>query len=178
MADALSVIADVDMRGFRHALEPLWRKETWKLERLLLEHRKLCQQVQAREATIRELIEQQHAEAAAIGAAFLQRLDPGYHRRALAYLEQLHAQLASEREQLHRDVQAQAMSQKACVAQHTKVEGLEQHREAAMATYAGEERLRQAAEADREWMARPQMSRPIEAPAPRSNFHGERGYGA
>lgn len=157
MAETGPVMTDVDMRGFCHALEPLQKREAWKLQRLLSEHGKLCRQVQAREAAIREWGGKQREEASAIEAVLRQRMDPGHHRRALAYLEQLHRRLVAEQQLLRRDIEAQAASQRACNAQHLKVEGLAQHRDAARIAYAGEQRTRQAVEADRNWMARRPM---------------------
>lgn len=143
-----------DLRGFVYALEPLLRRQRWELEalraRLGAANREIAGAVQALD-TLQVQLTQQSASAA---GAVTQRVDPAMHRRSLQWLARLREGIAQASQALQalRDRRAQLMAEHA--QRQNRLDVIERHRAERLAGYALEHQNREAAQADREWLAR------------------------
>lgn len=143
-----------DPRGFTYPLTPYLRQQTWHMERL-----------ESRLAQVNRALLAARAEGDALQAAFadqashLHRLmqprpDPLAQQRGLTYLAFLQGQIQAQAEEMTRLASQKSTLQTECVAQQRKIDGLAEHRAAAVQDHANELARLAAAEADREWIGR------------------------
>jgi len=149
-----SAAKDVDIRGFEYPLQTVLQRQEWKVDRALAELARARQQLTHADLELQARHEAYDAQARATLNMTRQHLDPASHLRAIGYLAHLqalreHAQ--SERDARHAAWQAQRQH---CASERLRLDGLQHHREEALAEYADEMRKRQANESDRDWLAR------------------------
>lgn len=152
-----TMVGDVDVRGFAHALAALRKRAQWRLQSLRVQLTRQRLQVKEQERLLETIAQALHCQSGTAQAALAQRVDPHGHRQSLLYLADLHRQwdqgqctLTRERERLARLMQA------GC-AQQRRLEGLERHHDDALAHYAADKRSRDCAELDRDWIARREL---------------------
>lgn len=148
--------SQVDLRGFRYALEPLQTKRQWHLNALQAQLGREQQRLGERRQTLKAQQGEHRDQSHLASAAMRVHLDPIVHQRALAYLARLHGTI-QESQGILNELQIQCdNTKKECVEQQCKVEVLEQHRRDQLRDYAADMTAKQAAEADRDWVARTQ----------------------
>jgi hypothetical protein len=144
----------VDLRGFRYDLEPLLRKQQWRVDALQAQ---LAAMDKAISAALRECADVQ-AAVDACGSGLRRsggaRLDPGAYSRGLAYLAALQADLGQkklrlERMRLDRGALLEAYLQARC-----KVDITSAHKDECLKEYILTEQNRLDSEVDRDWLAR------------------------
>jgi hypothetical protein len=149
----------VDLRGFAYPLEPLRRKQQWRVDalqaKLALAMKSLGQARQERDAAA--------AELAACAQQMRQRsggaLDPAAYARQLAYLIELQAGVERRTQQVEqRAHERQAVKDEYVEAQRS-VDVTNAHREECMKEYIVYEQNRMNGEVDREWLARDSQAR-------------------
>jgi len=143
-----------DLRNFTYALEALRCKHQWQLEAAqACLARSLREQAAA--ATRLSKLRQEHADCAAkIASNALRQLDPAMHRGALAYLQQLAAQICQCDEALQAmDRQCERLRQ-ACLVENRKTESFARDRERCMSEAGQAARTLAGHEADYDWNAR------------------------
>ncbi len=146
--------SQIDVRGFRYALEPLQRKHEWQLAALETQlghrHRDLKD---SREA-LSEL-QSRHRQQLAWAHSLDPRraLDPQSRQRLLACLVQLDEEIRQAGLVVQQRLQAVQESQAACNQKRRKIEALDKHREASLKEFAEEQGRIQFAQLDRDWMA-------------------------
>lgn len=144
----------VDLRGFRYALEPLLRRQRWRLEAQQLKLAALQGEIE-REAERQRALEQDCRQRAEEGARALSgRLDLAAHQRNLAYLARQREDIAQGAAGLERLRERRRELRELCLQLQRKLDLLEQHRTGASAEYRLAESHRQAGEMDQEWIAR------------------------
>ncbi|MFS2053920.1 hypothetical protein ACEN9J_11260 [Variovorax sp. Varisp41] len=145
---------DVDIRGFSYPLEPVRQRQQWQLDRCLAALGRAQKLLDQTEVQLKQLRETHDGQARALSEATLRRLDPGAHRRALGYLTHLRER-SNEVETL-RDTQRLARDElrRECTERRLRLDGLDRHKEDALAEFAHEIRQRNANEQDRDWLAR------------------------
>lgn len=146
--------SDVDLRGFRYALEPVERRQRWQLD--ALQRRLALQQTQLAQARqgAQDLEDERQAVAARAGSVQGQRIDPQSRGRALAYMRRLAQQHRDALERVDELDAACAQARSDCIQAQLRLQGLQAHRASALAEFATEQRQREAGERDREWLAR------------------------
>lgn len=147
-------MSQVDLRGFQYALEPLLRKQQWRVDAL-----------QARLAAMDKLVAAARRECAQVEAALESsagglrqqgggRLDPDAYARGLAWLAALQADLEQKKlrhERLRLD--REALLETWLQAQR-KVDVTSEHKDECLKEYVLTEQNRLSSEVDRDWLAR------------------------
>lgn len=145
---------DVDVRGFVYALEPVRQRQQWRLDKLMSAFARAQQALRDTEARIDQVQALHDEQARSASQALQQRMDPRTHRHALGFL--MH--LCDQRKQLDVLRQEQLAEKdrlrKECMALQLRLDGMTQHKEDALTTYADEVRQRNSNEQDRDWLAR------------------------
>lgn len=147
-------MSTVDTRGFDYALEPLRQRLGWQLDALQVRFARL----QAESAAAREALEAlvaSHSTAVEQAAGRVaQQVDPGAHARSLQWLAQLRERMMQAQVRcadLRKDCTQAARD---CLSHQQKIDAIEAHRDEAVEEFAQEALRRQAADSDREWLAR------------------------
>lgn len=146
--------SQIDVRGFRYALEPLQRKHEWQLAALETQlghrHRDLKD---SREALSK--LQSRHRQQLAWAQSLDPRraLDPQSRQRLLACLVQLDEEIRQAGQVVEQRLQAVQESQAACNHKRRKIEALDKHRETSLKEFAEEQGRIQFAQLDRDWMA-------------------------
>jgi hypothetical protein len=144
----------VDLRGFRYALEPLLRKQQWRLDALQARLAAADKLVEAARQVCRDAQSTLDACARDLRQSGGGRLDPQAYGRGLAYLASLQADLVRKKlhlEQLRLDRDA---LRETCVQAQCKVDLTLEHRDECMKEYILAEQNRVSSEVDRDWLAR------------------------
>lgn len=144
----------IDVRGFRYALEPLLRRQRWRLEAQQARLAALLREI-ARDADAQRALEEGcAARAGDVARALAGRIDPAGHQRELAYLAQLRGAILAGAERLAEKRRQGEQLRALCIALQRRLDLLEEHRGVAAGLYGQAERNRHSAEMDREWIAR------------------------
>lgn len=153
-ARSVATSSAVDLRGFSYPLEPYLRKQEWQLERLEGRMARLQQTLSEALAQGRVLQAQFDEQALQMQQAVQSRLDPRLYQRGLAYLAQARCRIDEQGREIE-SLQAQRNALKTeCIAQQRTIDGLQEHRTAALRDYTQEVARLAAAEADRDWIGR------------------------
>lgn len=144
----------VDLRGFSYPLVPVLQRCQWQLDILL---GKVAAKQKQLEDTKSELA-QREAEYGVVVEAARQRqakvVDPAATRNVLVFLEKLKAGIVARQKQINvMEDELSALRQEVLEAQR-KLELTKAHREKMQQEYVVEEQNRQAAESDKDWLAR------------------------
>jgi chromosome segregation ATPase len=142
-----------DLRAFRYEADAILQQRRWQLDAAVAELGRRQGQLAAADASLSDLRAQMQAQCGASLEGRLVRIDPQMHVGSLQWLAQLQGRIdiaiahrdAIERE---RDAAGQRLRELQC-----KVDALEAHREDAVAEFAVEQASRDAAQADRDWLA-------------------------
>jgi len=164
--DKSSLVArDVDVRGFVYALEPVHRREQWRLDKLMSALARSQQALRDTELRMEEMQAAHDEQARNVAQALQQRMDPRIHRHALGFL----THLRDQRKQLNalrlEQVVERDRLRKECMALQLRLDGMARHKEDALMEFADEVRQRNSNEQDRDWLARStgRRSRPMES---------------
>ena len=147
-------MSDVDLRGFQYALEPLLRKQQWRVEALQARLAAADKQVDAARHACGEAQSVVDACAQGLRQPGGGKLDPQAYGRGLAYLAALQAGLIRKKlhlEQLRLD--RSALRETYLQAQR-KVDLTIEHKEECLKEYVLAEQNRVNSEVDRDWLAR------------------------
>jgi flagellar biosynthesis chaperone FliJ len=147
-------MSTVDLRGFRYALEPLLRRQRWRLEAQQLKLAALQQQIERCGASLRALEQTYRQRAEDSVRALVGGFDLVAHQRSLAYLAQLRGEILAGAEQLECLRQQGREQRAACAQLQRRLDLLEQHRADLGAGYLQEEGRRQDNEMDKDWLSR------------------------
>lgn len=143
----------VDLRAFRYEADPVLHQRRWQLDAAVAKLGHLQGRVAAALATLTQLRAQLQAQCAASLESRAARVDPQMHVRSLQWLVRLQgdvdrAAVQHQDAECERDVASEHLRALQC-----KVEAMETHREETVAQFAIDQAARDAAEADREWLA-------------------------
>jgi len=142
----------IDLRAFSYALEPLRRKQQWQLDSLQAQLGKAQRALDLAEQELRDM--QAAFDGASADAAMAAHFDPRRHQGSLAYLLQCRRQMETSRERLQELREKRDDLSRSCLSMQQALETTEAHRRRCLEEYAHAEQSRQAAEADRDWIAR------------------------
>lgn len=151
-----------DMRGFAYPLAPYLRKEQWAMDRLLAQSAKLHKAIAQAQSRCEALTARWKAQSSEVQHNLTRRPDPGTHQRGLVYLADLRRRIHAETLSIQQLEEQRAQLQRDCIVQQRKLDGLEQHRDRALASHAEEASRIASAEADRDWIARVRFREPSE----------------
>jgi hypothetical protein len=149
---------NIDHRSFHYTLEPLQRRQTWRLEALESRLRRANQHVAcaAQELEVRtRRMEVQHEQ---VLVAATHQVDPAFQRRSLLWLAQLREGLAIARTELVALQATRSLLQEAYVIERNKLAAIDRHREDSLAAYTVCEQSRQASADDVDWLTRVQVT--------------------
>lgn len=147
-------IGGVDLRGFVHSLDAVRRQSLWKLDQLQMERLRSLQSCKDKQNAYDSAQSTYQAAEDAASHTIQARFDPRLHARNLAYLVRMQQEMALQHDELATARAHYEAAHTRYLQQHQRVDGLEQHRKTAMQDYATEWLRQQAADADRDWMAR------------------------
>jgi chromosome segregation ATPase len=144
---------NVDLRGFRHAAEPLLLRRRWELEALQSAIAKLQRRtVEARAAL--DALAAERTDRLGMATPGPRALDPQLHAARLRWLLQQQQRIA----QAEAGLAALQAERETMVAQSVllqqRIRTLESDRDTALRAFAQVEAGRTAAQADRDWLAR------------------------
>lgn len=154
-------VPKVDLRGFSYALTPYLRKQEWQMERLQARMARLQQSLLQAEQALQEHETSLHAQAGQLRQSLHTRPDPLVYRRGLAFLSELHVRIDRQKQEVQALRVQKADLQAECLAQQRSIDGLLEHRTQALRDYALESERAAAAEADRDWVGRLAMRKPL-----------------
>lgn len=143
-----------DLRGFRFALEPVRRRQTWQFE--ALQHRVARKQkevVQA-ESTLNGMRQEWGAAHERVTKDIARRLSPDVHRQNLVWLAHLQQNIHSTQLALEQLVQDRKMLLTELNKLQASLQVLAHHQQSCIEAYTLDEERRQTTVADQEWMAR------------------------
>jgi flagellar biosynthesis chaperone FliJ len=153
----------VDLRGFKYALEPLHTRQEWKTQSLLRELARAQTVCQA--ATQRlQLLQGAFDDQSDVAKRTLNgNLDPQTHRGTLAYLMSLRQQIddAVETESQARERRRELFA--GFVKQKTKLEALDEHRNSEVSSYAKEAMRLEQIRADQDWISMARLKNSLSA---------------
>jgi hypothetical protein len=147
-------MSDVDLRGFRYALEPLLRKQQWRVEALQARLAAADKSVAAARHACAEVQSALDACAQGLRQPGGRTLDPQAYGRGLAYLAALQAELA--RRTLHLEtlrIDRDALRETYLQAQ-VKADLTIEHKGECLKEYVLAEQNRVSGEVDRDWLSR------------------------
>jgi hypothetical protein len=145
--------SQVDIRGFKHELEPLQRLYEWQLAAREAQLARF-QQAWLQSKAALEALQRQHQEHLAWARDLnKQRFDPQSHQRLLTCLLHLDERILEAQQVLHERLLQKQKCQAQCNEQRLKIEALETHRDEALQSFVEERSRLQFSQQDREWMA-------------------------
>jgi Trp operon repressor len=145
--------SQVDIRGFKHELEPLQRKYEWQLAACEAQLAR-CQQAWSQSKAALQDLQSQHQQHLAWARDLAQqRFDPQSHQRLLTCLVRLDERIQKAERVLHERLLQKQKYQAECNAQRQKIEALETHRDSALQSFVEERSRIQFSQQDRDWMA-------------------------
>lgn len=147
----------VDLRGFDYGLEPVRQRRQWQLDAALARLGKIEASVRDAAAALDTLRATLQAVGQAAGEALGRRLDLYQHRLRLARLMQLRIEIELAETELAALTAERATLQAECRSRQRALDVIEAHRTECVAEFACDETRRQAATADRDWLARASM---------------------
>ena len=151
----------VDLRGFRHAAEPLLLRRRWELEALQASLARLQQRIGEAQGVL-DALAAERAERLGTAVDSLRSLDPQLHAARLRWLL-MQQQRIARAEAEHGALQAEREAQVAqSVSLQQRIQTLEADRDAALRRFAQAEAARSASQADRDWLARRPLSDSID----------------
>ena len=144
----------VDLRGFRYEADAILAQRRWQLDAAVAELGRLQERLAATRTSLADLRTQLKSHCGTCADGRSVRIDPSSHVRALHWLAQLQGRIALvvarvEKLEQERDAASQRLRELQC-----KVDALDAHRDDAVAEFTLGQVARNAAEADRDWLAR------------------------
>ncbi|MFM2450601.1 MAG: hypothetical protein RIS44_3051 [Pseudomonadota bacterium] len=145
--------SQVDVRGFKHELEPLQRKYEWQLAALEAQFA-LCQKALLQSKDALDALRKQHQQHVAWAQELAQqRFDPQSHQRLVACLVALDERIQKAESVVHERLLQKQKCQAECNEKRQKIEALESHRDEALKLFVEERSRLQFSQQDRDWMA-------------------------
>lgn len=144
----------IDLRRFEYALEPLRRQRQWQMDALYARLARIQRAVREADGELGALREAHDAQCRRAAEIFAERLDPSSQPRILQWLARSRLRTRAAEEVLAELEAERVRVGAACVQQQNKVDAMERHRDDCMSAYVQEEHGREAAEVDRDWLAR------------------------
>ena len=144
----------VDLRGFRYEADAILQQRRWQLDAAVAQLGRLQEQLAVVRASLGELQDGLAAHCATCADARAAGIDPESHVRSLRWLALLQGRIGAvaarlEAIRLERDAAVERLRELQC-----QVDALDAHRDEAQAEFAIGQLAREAAEADRDWLAR------------------------
>lgn len=147
-------MSQVDLRGFQYALEPLLRKQQWRVDALQAKLAAMDKRVGAARRECTEAAMAFDTCAGGLRQTGSGRLDPDAYARGLAWLAALQADLEQKKlrhERLRLDREALLGT---CLQAQRKVDVTSEHKDECLKEYVLTEQNRLSSEVDRDWLAR------------------------
>lgn len=150
----MSAGAAHDLRGFAWRLAPLRARAEWARDRAASGLSQALREDQAALAACQDLSRQYQGQSGFVPASVPGVIDAALHAQRLAYLAylRLQCQEAEDNHALRREQLVQSRAQ--CSDRMRDVEGLQRARALALRSHVAAMRRADAAEADRDWLAR------------------------
>lgn len=153
----------VDVRGFRHELEPLQRKYEWQLAACEARLARSQQAWLQSKADLQALQAQHQQHVAWARDSAQERFDLQAHQRLLACLTMMDERIQEAERVLHERLLLKRECQEECNGQRRRIEALQAHRDEELQVFVEEQLRLQFAQQDREWMAhRSAQARPAD----------------
>jgi hypothetical protein len=147
-------MSQVDLRGFHYALEPLLRKQQWRVDALQARLGAMDKLVGAAQGACAQAQGALEACAQRLRQPGGGRLDPQAYGRGLVYLAGLQADLEQKKLRLERLRLDRSALQDAYLQAQCKVDVTSEHKDECLKEYVLAEQNRLSSEVDRDWLAR------------------------
>jgi hypothetical protein len=144
----------VDLRGFRYRLEPARRLADWRLASTIARLGELQRSIDEATQHIAEVDSACDAHARRLAGWAETECDPSLYTSGLQWVARLHGERGAARAAKDELLAQRRRVRNELATQQARVDAFDAHRNACAAAYASREVSRQAAEADRDWLAR------------------------
>ena len=152
MSQSAAFSSQVDLRGFDYALEPLQRKQQWRLDALQTRLARARSQESLAQTRLRAKQTAYRHELVLADQALQRHLDPQALQRTMAYLAQMAQQVHEADQTVANCRQARRALVQECIVQQQKLDTLSRHREECLLAYVAETSRLELAQADRDWI--------------------------
>jgi len=139
-----------DPRGFKYGLQVLLQRAQWQLDALQCALADALRRQQEAQAALARLREEQHAVRTGAAAAG-QRFDPLHARAIVQHLCQLAERVQQQSGRCDDAERACALKRRECAEAQARLEGLQAHRDRALATHRQVQLRKESALADEQW---------------------------
>lgn len=150
----------VDLRRFAYPLEPLRRRREWDLDAARAELGRVQAELDAACREAEALAARQAQATRRVADGLAAGVDPANHRRALLWLAALRSQTKAAEARVASLRARRANVSARCLEAQRRLDVVVRHREECLADYGKDAQARDAADADREWLARPDAAGP------------------
>ncbi|WP_162878154.1 hypothetical protein [Trinickia diaoshuihuensis] len=144
----------VDLRGFRYRLEPARRLADWRLTGMSARLGELQRSIDEVTRRIADLDAAYDAQARWLADGLAAGCDPSRYAAGLQWISRLHRERSTAQATKDEWLAQRRRLRSELAMQQARVDAFDAHREACQNAYATGEASRQAAEADRDWLAR------------------------
>lgn len=144
----------VDLRGFRYRLEPARRLADWRLASTIARLGELQRAIDDATRRIGEFDAACEMQARRLAGWLVTGCDPTRYTSGLQWMARLHGERHAARAEQDELLECRRRVRRELAMLQAKVDAFGAHRNACEAAYASEEVSRQAAEADKDWLAR------------------------
>ena len=144
----------VDLRGFRYRLEPARRLADWRLSSTIARLGELQRSIDEATRRIAEVESACDAQARRFAGWVEAECDPSLYASGLQWIARLHGERHAARAAKDELLTQRRRVRNELAMQQARVDAFDAHRNACETAYASREVSRQAAEADRDWLAR------------------------
>ncbi|WP_419688242.1 hypothetical protein ACN22W_30115 [Burkholderia theae] len=144
----------VDLRGFRYRLEPARRLADWRLASTITRLGELQRAIDDVTRRIVDFDAACEAQAQRLASWLVAGCDPSGYASGLQWMARLHGERNAARAAKDELLERRRRVRNELAVQQARVDAFGAHRDACETAYASEEASREAAEADKDWLAR------------------------
>jgi hypothetical protein len=147
-------MSQVDLRGFQYDLEPLLRRQQWRVDALQAQLAAMDKAITAAQRECADVQSAIDACASGLRGSGGARLDPDAYSRGLAYLAALQVDLGQKKMRLERVRLDRGALLESYLQARCKVDITSRHKDECLREYILTEQNRLSSEVDRDWLAR------------------------
>jgi hypothetical protein len=144
----------VDLRGFRYRLEPARRLADWRLAATITRLGELQRAIDDVTRRIDDFDVACDAHARRLANWLVSGCDPSSYASGLQWMAGLHGERHAARAEKDELLERRRSIRGELAMQQSRVDAFDAHRDACEGAYAREEASREAAQADKDWLAR------------------------
>ncbi|MBC7602158.1 MAG: hypothetical protein H7255_05790 [Ramlibacter sp.] len=146
----------VNPKGFVDTLEPVRQRAQWQFERSLATLTVLRARLAATRSELHALEAHASEQSTHAVSAWRTRVDPTSQTRALCFLATVHSGQVRARLQIAELEEQATAARDECVKRQARLEALQLHRIAALNIFVQDQRRKETAQADDDWLMRGQ----------------------